>query len=98
MVDAVEAQASLEGVLKDEIIRMYEEVAENPEAEFHFFHGREAAELFGYDRELLDRAPAADPLPSPRSAMSRCPDPSPSHREWRGAVRARPSAGTDSAG
>jgi len=57
MTDAVEAQASLEGVLKDEIIRMYQEVAENPEAEFHFFHGREAAELFEYDAGLLDRAP-----------------------------------------
>jgi arsenite methyltransferase len=50
-------QPSLEGALKDEIIRMYEEVAENPRAEFHFFHGREAAEMFGYDREWLDRAP-----------------------------------------
>ncbi len=58
MTDAVEAQASLEAVLKDEILRMYEEVAENPETEFHFYHGREAAELFGYDPALLDRAPA----------------------------------------
>ena len=51
--------ASLEGMLKDEILRMYEEVAENPRAEFHFFHGREAAEMFDYDREWLDRAPEA---------------------------------------
>ncbi|GMR13955.1 MAG: hypothetical protein BMS9Abin29_2182 [Gemmatimonadota bacterium] len=29
MTDAVEAQASLEAVLKDEIIRMYEDVAAN---------------------------------------------------------------------
>jgi ubiquinone/menaquinone biosynthesis C-methylase UbiE len=36
---------------------MYQEVADHPEAEFHFFHGREAAELFGYPREWLDRAP-----------------------------------------
>ncbi len=57
MTDSIEAQASLEGVLKDEIIRMYQEVADNPEAEFHFFHGREAAELFGYDGAWLDRAP-----------------------------------------
>lgn len=57
MVDAAEAQASLEGVLKDEIIRMYQEVADSPDGEFHFFHGREAAELFGYDPEVLDRAP-----------------------------------------
>jgi SAM-dependent methyltransferase len=34
MTDAVDAQASLEGVLKDEIIRMYEEVADNPDAEW----------------------------------------------------------------
>lgn len=59
MADAIEAQASLEGVLKDEIIRMYEEVADSPEGEFHFFHGRDAAERFDYDPELLDRAPPA---------------------------------------
>jgi arsenite methyltransferase len=58
-MDTIEAQASLEGVLKDEIIRMYQEVAENPEAEFHFYHGREAAELFAYDEAWLDRAPAS---------------------------------------
>ena len=57
MPHAAEAQASLEAVLKDEIFRMYEEVAENPDGEFHFYHGREAAELFGYDAEWLDRAP-----------------------------------------
>lgn len=37
---------------------MYQEVADNPSAEFHFYHGREAAEQFGYDPEWLDRAPA----------------------------------------
>jgi SAM-dependent methyltransferase len=58
MTDAADTQASLEGVLKDEIVRMYQEVADNPEGEFHFFHGREAAELFGYAPEWLDRAPA----------------------------------------
>jgi arsenite methyltransferase len=51
-------QAPLEGVLKDEVLRMYQEVADHPEAEFHFFHGRTAAEMFGYEREWLDRAPA----------------------------------------
>lgn len=51
-------QASLEEVLKGEVLRMYQEVADNPEAEFHFFHGREAAEMFGYSAEWLDRAPA----------------------------------------
>jgi arsenite methyltransferase len=59
MTTAVEAQASLEGMLKDEIIRMYQEVAESPQAEFHFYHGREAAELFGYDAAWLDNAPPA---------------------------------------
>jgi arsenite methyltransferase len=59
LVDAIEAQESLEGVLKDEIIRMYQEVADSPESEFHFFHGREAAELFGYDPAVLDGAPAS---------------------------------------
>jgi SAM-dependent methyltransferase len=57
MTDAADAQASLEAVLKDEIVRMYQDVADNPESEFHFFHGREAAELFGYSPEWLDRAP-----------------------------------------
>ncbi len=50
-------QESLEATLKDEILRMYEEVAEKPDGEFHFYHGRQAAELFGYDPQLLDRAP-----------------------------------------
>ncbi|HSR43576.1 MAG TPA: methyltransferase domain-containing protein [Longimicrobiales bacterium] len=57
MPHAADTQASLEATLKDEIFRMYGEVAENPDAEFHFFHGREAAEMFGYDPEWLDRAP-----------------------------------------
>ena len=58
MTDPVTAQASLEAVLKDEIIRLYQDVADNPRGEYHFFHGREAAELFGYDPAWLDRAPA----------------------------------------
>ena len=58
MRDLADAQTSLEAVLKDEIVRMYQEVADNPGNEFHFFHGREAAERFGYAREWLDRAPA----------------------------------------
>ena len=58
MTDPVAAQESLEAVLKDEIIRMYQDVADNPGGEYHFFHGREAAELFGYDPAWLDRAPA----------------------------------------
>jgi SAM-dependent methyltransferase len=51
-------QTSLEAALKDEIIRMYQEVADKPEGTFHFYHGREAAELFGYASEWLDRAPS----------------------------------------
>jgi SAM-dependent methyltransferase len=57
MSSPVEAQESLEATLKDEILRMYQEVADNPRGEFHFYHGREAAELFEYDLAWLDRAP-----------------------------------------
>ena len=42
-MDTIDAQASLEATLKDEIIRMYQEVADSPDAEFHFYHGRAAA-------------------------------------------------------
>ena len=31
MTDVAEAQASLESVLKDEIVLMYQEIADNPE-------------------------------------------------------------------
>ena len=58
MSEVAETQSSLEGVLKDEIVRMYQEVADQPEGTFHFYHGREAAELFDYKPEWLDRAPA----------------------------------------
>ena len=47
MTDPVNVQASLELTLKDEIVRMYQEVANNPTGESHFFHGRDAARLFG---------------------------------------------------
>jgi arsenite methyltransferase len=59
MIDPASVQASLELTLKDEIVRMYQEVANNPTGEFHFFHGRDAAQLFGYAPEWLDRAPAS---------------------------------------
>ncbi len=52
-----EEQAPLEGVIKGEVLRMYQEVAEHPEGEFHFYHGRRAAEMFGYESDWLDRAP-----------------------------------------
>jgi SAM-dependent methyltransferase len=58
VTEVVQAQASLEAELKDEILRMYQEVADNPRSEFHFYHGREAAELFDYPADWLDRAPA----------------------------------------
>ena len=57
MPDLADTQASLEAVLKDEILQMYQEVADHPEAEFHFYHGREAARLFAYDDAWLARAP-----------------------------------------
>ena len=53
-----EEQVPLEGVIKGEVLRMYQEVAQHPEGEFHFYHGRQAAEMFGYASDWLDRAPA----------------------------------------
>lgn len=52
-----DAQEPLESVIKGEVLRMYQEVAEHPEGEFHFFHGRAAAEMLGYRAEWLERAP-----------------------------------------
>jgi arsenite methyltransferase len=57
VTNVADTQASLEAALKDEILKMYQEVADNPDAEFHFYHGREAAEMFGYPADLLDSAP-----------------------------------------
>jgi arsenite methyltransferase len=58
MTESADTQQSLELALKDEILRMYQEVADNPSSEFHFYHGRAAAELFDYEPAWLDRAPA----------------------------------------
>lgn len=76
MTGTADAQASLEAVLKDEIVRMYQDVADHPEGEFHFYHGREAAERFGYEPAWLDRAPpgavasfAGVGNPHPRAAI-----------------------------
>ena len=55
---ATETEAPLEGVIKGEVLRMYQEVAARPTGEFHFYHGRQAADMFGYRAEWLDRAPA----------------------------------------
>lgn len=57
-LERVEEQAPLEGVIKGEVLRMYQEVARHPEGEFHFYHGRQAAEMFAYAPEWLDRAPS----------------------------------------
>ena len=53
----VDEQEPLEATIKGEVLRMYQEVADHPENDFHFYHGREAAEMFGYEVEWLDRAP-----------------------------------------
>ena len=47
MTEPASVDASLELTLKDELGGMYEEVANNPTGESHFFHGRDAARLFG---------------------------------------------------
>jgi SAM-dependent methyltransferase len=57
MTPTTDTTGPIEGLLQDEILRMYEEVAEHPEGTFHFFHGREAAELFGYPADILDSTP-----------------------------------------
>lgn len=57
MIPETETPASLESKLKDEVIRMYEDVAENPDGDFHFFHGRVAAEAFEYPAAELDAVP-----------------------------------------
>jgi arsenite methyltransferase len=58
MTQAVNARPSLEATIQSQILDMYEAVATEPDQDFHFFHGREAAEQFGYDHGWLDRAPA----------------------------------------
>jgi len=45
--------------LEERVKRMYEEVALEPEHEFHFETGRVLAERLGYPAEDLDRIPAA---------------------------------------
>jgi SAM-dependent methyltransferase len=47
------------GHLKEEVMRIYAEVASVPSGEFHFHRGPAyAAELLGYDRETLAQIPA----------------------------------------
>jgi len=45
--------------LEQRVKRMYEEVAREPEREFHFETGRALAERLGYPAADLDRIPAA---------------------------------------
>ena len=47
------------GELEQRVRKMYEEVALEPEQEFHFETGRPLAERLGYDDADLDRIPAA---------------------------------------
>ncbi len=51
------SEPSLESVIKDEVLRMYQDVATSPDQDFHFYHGRIAAEMFGYDQAWLREAP-----------------------------------------
>ena len=53
----LESAPSHQDVLTDEILRMYREVVQRPDGDFHFHHGREAAERFGYDPIALDAVP-----------------------------------------
>jgi arsenite methyltransferase len=55
---SIESADSLESVIKGEVLRMYQEVAGHPDQQFHFFHGREAAEMLGYRQAWLEAAPA----------------------------------------
>ena len=55
--DVLEFESEQCELIKGEVLRMYQEVVEHPEEEFHFFHGRAAADLFGYERDWLDLAP-----------------------------------------
>lgn len=57
-LSVAEQQEPLEAAIKGEVLRMYHEVAAHPEGEFHFYHGRQAAEMFGYEAPWLDGAPA----------------------------------------
>jgi len=68
MTGVADTQAPLEAVLKDEILRMYQAVADQPESTFHFFHGREAAELFATSPTSAVRARPVSHFPAHGSA------------------------------
>ena len=44
--------------LKQKVQKMYKDVAEHPENEYHFEMGRKLAERLGYEKECLDLIPA----------------------------------------
>jgi arsenite methyltransferase len=50
---------SLEAALSAEVTRMYEEVVSHPEEDYHFYTGRHAAQMYGYESSDLDAMPAA---------------------------------------
>src|SRR5512133_2130826 len=52
------AQQLNTGELEERVKRMYQEVALQPEQEFHFETGRPLAERLGYAPDDLDRIPA----------------------------------------
>src|SRR5688500_1201658 len=45
--------------LEQKVIKMYQDVALHPEGQYHFEMGRQLAEKLGYEKEMLDRIPAA---------------------------------------
>jgi len=49
------ASPDLESLLREEVLRMYQEVADDPDGSFHFHHGRPAADRFAYAPERLDQ-------------------------------------------
>lgn len=48
-----------EQALEGAVLAMYTDVAHEPDKEYHFWSGRPAAEMFGYQAEWLDGAPRA---------------------------------------
>jgi len=52
-----DVSATLEATLTAEVARMYQEVASNPDGDYHFYTGRQAAEMYGYQLEDLEAMP-----------------------------------------
>ena len=90
--------------LEQRVKRMYEEVALEPEREFHFETGRALAERLGYPPAELDRSRRRDRLlrrrrllPRPRGPRSRRDGARPrqrlGHRQLPRRARSAPAAG-----